>query len=143
MKLHEIYNRISKMADIEQSLLAQIQEKYFDKSVEEIYNEIKNKLSDAEKKRAENDSKFKFGLIISWYYDHCTNCAIDMENAQNLNCLIPVSSAMGRMNLLLENTEYTNWQNRHPDILSKLIMSGAEQKLNDILKKYNLSFTVS
>jgi len=47
------------------------------------------------------------------------------------------------MNLLLENTEYTNWQNRHPDILSKLIMSGAEQKLNDILKKYNLSFTVS
>lgn len=143
LKLYEIYNRISKIEDIEPKVLAQIQDKYFGKSIDDIYNEIKNDLSDTERKRAENESKFKFGLIIYWYYNYCMDCAIKNENSQNLNCLIPVSSAMGRINQFLENTEYMNWENRHPDILGRLIMSGAEEKLTGILEKYNIVSSIS
>lgn len=137
LKLYEIYNKISKIEDIEPELLAQIQDKYFGKSIDAIYSEIKNELSEKEIDRAETDSKFKFGLIIYWYYNYCTECAIRNDNVQNLNCLIPVSCAMGRINNFLEKTEYSDWKNRHPDIIAKLIMSGAEEKLDNILKKYS------
>lgn len=136
LKLYEIYNRITKIEDIESNLLVQIQEKYLGKALEEIYNQMKDNLSSMQRRRAESDSKYKFGLIIQWYYDLSAECAIQCEDGNNMNCMIPLSSAMGRLNEELKNTVREKWEDRHPDELCKMIMSEAEDRLLELIQLY-------
>lgn len=129
-KLYELYKFCSSIDDIDPKTKSMLEEKYFNRTFEQIYSDCKDYYSSAEIAKAESNPKVKMAMIFKWYFGRSTVSAIKGDLSEKLNFQIPCGPALGAFNEYVKGTELENWKNRNVDKIADKLMNGAADYLN-------------
>jgi len=129
-KLYEIYRNYNTLDAIDERTKKQIQTKYFGKTFDEIYEEIKSYHGTEVIEYAESNPKHKMALIFKWYFGYANKSALDGSNDNIVNYQIFSGPALGAFNEYVKGSELESWQNRHVDAIAIKLMKDAK-KLKD------------
>ena len=132
-KLYELYQRHGSLEEIDEKTRQQIQEKYFRRSFEDVWNETKAYYlaADPQKVREiESSPKHKMALIFKWYFVHTTRLAMRGASEQKVDYQIHCGPAMGAFNQWVKNTEMEPWRNRCVAAIAERLMQGTAQLMN-------------
>lgn len=132
-KLYELYKHYNSLEEIDDKTKNQIQERYFGRSFEEVWNETKafyEKELPSELEKIERSPKQYMSLIFRWYFVHTTRLAMKGSEKQKTDYQIHCGSAMGAFNQWVKGTSLENWRNRHVDEIAKKLMQETADLLN-------------
>lgn len=124
-KLYELYRQYNGLHEIDEKTCQQIQEKYFKRRFEEVWEETKAyylKEKPAEITKAEQNPKYKMALIFRWYFIHSSRLALQGSSEQTVDYQIHCGPALGAFNQWVKGTALENWRNRHVDVIAEKIM---------------------
>lgn len=129
-KLYDLYRYFNSLDDIDEKTKTQIQECYFRRSFQDVWEETKafylTEKPD-EVARAEKNPKNKMALIFRWYFIHTTRLAMKGIADQQADYQVHCGSALGAFNQWVKGTNLENWRNRHVDeIAEKLMLETAD-----------------
>lgn len=127
-KLYDLYRRYDSLDEIDPATRAVIEQKYFRRSLEDVWAETKRfyaGVAPAEVEKAEHNPKQKMAMIFRWYFVHTNRLALDGKPDDKLDFQIHCGPAMGAFNQWVEGTPYADWRNRHVDEIATLLMEGA------------------
>ncbi|MBV7320551.1 ACP S-malonyltransferase [Bacillus halotolerans] len=130
-KLHELYQRFGSLSEIDQKTLTQLEEKYFKRSIEKIYEDIKLHYPSAEIEKAERNPKHKMALIFRWYFRYSSQLAISGSEESKVDYQVHCGPALGAFNQWVKGSELESWRNRHVDDIGKILMRETAKLLND------------
>jgi trans-AT polyketide synthase/acyltransferase/oxidoreductase domain-containing protein len=133
-KLYELYQRHNSIDEIDAKTRQQIQERYFKRSFDEVWNETRayylkvdpGKMADIEK-----SPKQKMALIFKWYFVHTTRLAMRGSEEQKVDYQIHCGPAMGAFNQWVKGSELENWRNRRVADIAKKIMTATADVLTE------------
>lgn len=132
-KLYDLYLRHNALEDIDPKTRQQIQERYFRRSFEDVWADVReyfSKRAPEELEKAEINSKHRMALIFRWYFGHTSRLAQSGDQAQVVDYQIHTGPALGAFNQWLRGTPYENWRNRHVDDIARMLMEGTAEVLN-------------
>lgn len=132
-KLYDLYTHHQSLEEIDEHTKKILQENYFKRSFEEIWEETKvyyMKKNSLIVEKAEKNPKHKMALIFRWYFIHTTRLALKGSNEQQSDYQIHCGSALGAFNQFVKGTTLENWRNRHVDEIGTLLMTEAANLLN-------------
>lgn len=137
-KLYELYRQYDSIDEIDEKTKIQIQDKYFKRSFERVYEEVKSYYSAYEIEKAEQNPKHKMALIFKWYFGYSSRLALTGSEESKIDYQIHCSPALGAFNQWVKGSVLENWKNRHVDeIAMKLIKETAavlNQRYNNLLR---------
>lgn len=119
------------MSEIDQKTLTQLEEKYFKRSIEKIYEDIKLHYPSAEIDKAERNPKHKMALIFRWYFRYSSQLAISGSEESKVDYQVHCGPALGAFNQWVKGSELESWRNRHVDDIGKILMTETAKLLND------------
>jgi len=131
--LYELYRHYNSLDEIDNKTKAQLEEKYFRRSFEEVYAETKAYYSEYLPElieSAERNPKRKMALIFKWYFVHSMRLAKQGDLNQQINYQIHCGPAMGAFNQWVKGTALENWRNRHVDEIAQKLMQETAALLN-------------
>lgn len=129
-KLYDLYRQYNSLDEIDEKTRKQIQERYFKRSFEEVYEEVKSYISDREIEDAERNPKHKMALIFKWYFGHSTRLALTGSEDFKVDYQVHCGPALGAFNQWVKGTELEDWRNRHVDEIGKKLMIETAELLN-------------
>jgi trans-AT polyketide synthase/acyltransferase/oxidoreductase domain-containing protein len=136
-KLFELYRQYNSLNEIDEKTKNQIQERYFKRSFEEVYNDVKAFYPIQEIEKAERNPKHKMALIFRWYFGYSSRLALNGSTESKVDFQIHCGPALGSFNQWVRGTALESWKERHVDeIALKLMHETAElldQRLNTFL----------
>lgn len=121
-KLYELYQRYGSIRELDAKMLTQLEEKYFKRTIEDIYKDITMRYPAAEIEKAEQNPKHKMALIFRWYFRNSSNLAISGSEHSKVDYQIHCGPALGAFNQWVKGSELENWRNRHVDEIGKKLM---------------------
>lgn len=133
-KLYELYQRFNAIDEIDEKTRQHIQEKYFQRSFQEVWAETKNYYRRVDPKKiveVEKNPKQKMALIFKWYFVHSSRLALQGNVDQKVNYQIACGPAMGAFNQWVQGTDLESWRNRHVGDMAERIMQGTAELLNE------------
>ncbi|MBP2630736.1 MAG: PfaD family protein [Firmicutes bacterium] len=133
-KLYELYRKYNSLDEIDEKTKKQIQEKYFNKSFEEVYDDVKKFYPPHEIEKAERNPKHKMALIFRWYFGYSSRLALKGDEKCRVDYQIHCGPALGAFNQWVKETPLENWRNRHVDEIAKKMMSETAVLLNQRYK---------
>ena len=131
-KLYQLYCYCQSLDDIDSITKQRIEEQYFKRSFDDIWNQVKKYGSN------EENPKKKMALIFRWYFSHTSRLAREGIDQQTGDYQIHCGPAIGAFNQWVKGSALENWQNRHVDNIGEVLMLEAEKMLHDFLKKLTL-----
>ena len=129
-KLYDIYCRCNSLDDIDEVTRKQIEQKYFKKSFQEVYEEVKQFCPPEVIEKAERNPKNKMALVFRWYFGHCSRLALTGCKADKVDFQIHCGPALGSFNQWVKGTHLENWRNRHVDEIAEKLMIETAKLLN-------------
>ncbi|GBF33012.1 malonyl CoA-acyl carrier protein transacylase [Desulfocucumis palustris] len=139
-KLYDLYRRYNSLNEIDEKTRIQIQEKYFKKSFEEVYENVKSFYPAKEIERAEFNPKHKMALIFKWYFGYSTRLALSGSEESKVDYQVHCGPALGAFNQWVKGTSLENWKNRHVDEIGEKLMAETAELLNHRIKSFEKSF---
>lgn len=136
LKLYENYCRYESIKEIPQKEVEMITKKYFKVSFDEVYNNLKDKLSREIVKLAEEQPKYKMALIFKELLEQCFDDALKDKNENRVNYQIKSTSAIADLNNYLKDTYLMEWKNRKTADIGKKLMEDGEKYLIDNCRRY-------
>lgn len=133
-KLFELYRRYNSIDEIDEKTKKQIEEKYFKRSFEKVFEECKSFYSANEIEKAEQNPKHKMALIFRWYFGYSTNLALNGSKESRVDYQIHCGPALGAFNQWVKGSDKENWRNRHVDEIGKMIMAETAKLLSQRIK---------
>lgn len=127
-KLHELYRRFDSLDDIDAATRQQIEERYFRRTFDEVWQETRAYLAAHDTRavaQAETSPKHKMALVFRWYLGHSERAAMEGREADRLDFQVHCGPALGAFNQWVTGTELERWQDRHVDDIAEKIMVGA------------------
>lgn len=127
-KLYELYQHHSSWDAIEAKTQQQIENKYFQRPFEAVWQETKQYYMATHPDiltKAEQNPKQKLALVFKWYFIHTARLAMKGSDTQRVDYQIHCGPALGALNQWLKGTDLEDWQNRHVDMLAERLMTGA------------------
>ncbi|GGQ29121.1 ACP S-malonyltransferase [Streptomyces mutabilis] len=125
-KLYELYKNHESLDELDPVTADQVQSRYFKKSFEEIYADIRSGLPPKEAERAEKDPKHRMALVFRWYFDHSTRQALAGSEEGRVDFQVHCGPALGSFNQWVKGTELEDWRHRHVgDINERLVREAA------------------
>jgi trans-AT polyketide synthase/acyltransferase/oxidoreductase domain-containing protein len=129
-KLYDLWRTHDSLDAIDPKTLAQIEEKYFKRSLDAVWAETRAfylRAAPDEVAKAEANPKHKMALIFRWYFVHTMRLAIDGSPEQKVDYQIHCGPALGAFNQWVRGTELENWRHRRvADIALRLLEATAE-----------------
>ncbi len=122
-KLYELYQRYGSIRELDVKMLAQLEEKYFKRSIEDIYKEITLHYPAADIEKAEQNPKHKMALIFRWYFRYSSKLAISGSEHSKVDYQIHCGPALGAFNQWVKGSQLENWRNRHVDEIAKKLLT--------------------
>ncbi|TVX92162.1 ACP S-malonyltransferase [Paenibacillus agilis] len=135
-KLYELYRNFDSIEQIDERTRDMIEEKFFQKTFEEVYAEVRAYKSEAELEKAERDSKYKMALIFKWYFAMTNLAAIQGDPAQRVNYQIHCGPALGAFNQWVRGTHLEHWQQRHVDEIGRKLCDETAELLRRQVLQY-------
>jgi trans-AT polyketide synthase, acyltransferase and oxidoreductase domains len=132
-KLHELYMRFSSLEEIDEKTQQQIQQKYFKRTFDQVWEETEayyRKTDPSHLERIERNPKKKMALIFKWYFIHSTRLALAGKEEQRVDYQIQCGPALGAFNSSVRGTALENWRERRVAEIGARIMEGAARVLN-------------
>jgi trans-AT polyketide synthase/acyltransferase/oxidoreductase domain-containing protein len=141
-KLYDLYRHHNSIEEIDEGTRRQIQEKYFRRSFEEVWQETrafyrKNKPDEIAK--AERNPKHKMSLIFRWYFVHTIRIALEGDPTQKVDYQIHCGPALGAFNQWVKGSHLENWRMRHVDEIGEQLMNGAAEVLQTRLQQMQVA----
>lgn len=133
-KLYDLWRMHDSLDSIDQKTRTQIQEKYFRRSFDDVWEETKGfyqRSAPAEIAKAENDPKHKMALIFRWYFVHTMRLAAAGGTEQKVDYQIHCGPALGAFNQWVKGTPLEDWRERHVDDIAKRLLAGTARYLDD------------
>lgn len=134
-RLYDLYRIYDSIEKIDDKTINQIEKYYFKKSINDVYEEVKEYSTEKDIERMEKNPKYKMSAIFKWYFGHSSRAAISGNETCKVDFQIHCSPAMGYFNELVKGTELESWKNRHVDQIAKLLMKDAATHLNTYIDK--------
>ena len=135
-KLYELYQRHGSLDEIDEKTRRQIQDKYFRRSFDEVWQETKAYYLRSGRKsldELERHPKQKMALVFKWYFTHSSRLAREGADEQRVDYQVHCGPALGAFNAWVKGSELEPWRNRHVADIGCRIMEGAAQHLNQWL----------
>ena len=133
-KLYELYHRFRSLDDIDSGTRKHLQEKYFQKTFQEVFNLCKRYFPQKEIERALKTPKQKMALIFKWYLHQASSLAIGGQADRKLDFQVLCGPSMGAFNQWVKGTPLENWRNRHVDDIALKLMDATAELL---IERYN------
>lgn len=121
-KLFDLYRQYNSLDEIDEKTKTLIEEKYFQRSFEEVYEQLKRDKSPAQIAKAEQNPKHKMAMVFKWYFSHTTRLALEGKSESKIDYQIHCGPALGAFNQWVKGTPLENWRNRHVDLIGKQLM---------------------
>ncbi|KAF1018229.1 MAG: PfaD family polyunsaturated fatty acid/polyketide biosynthesis protein [Burkholderia sp.] len=132
-KLYELWKNHSSWEEIDAKTREQIQNKYFMRSFESVYEETRAYFLRAEPgeiEKAEKTPKHKLALVFRWYFVHTMRLAMSGSSQQKVDYQIHCGPAMGAFNQWVKGTELESWRNRRVAEIAHRLLEETVQLLN-------------
>jgi trans-AT polyketide synthase/acyltransferase/oxidoreductase domain-containing protein len=129
-KLYDLYRHYNSLDEIDEKTKNQLREKYFKRSFEEIYQEVKSFYPPREIERAARNPKYKMALIFRWYFGYSTRLALTGDETDKVNYQVQCGPALGAFNQWVKGTALENWRNRHVDEIGVKLIQETANLLN-------------
>jgi trans-AT polyketide synthase/acyltransferase/oxidoreductase domain-containing protein len=133
-RLYELYRRYESLNELDASTRKQIEEKYFNRSFDDVWSETRAYYAQAAPEvleAAERHPKQKMALIFRWYFIHTTRLALRGGPDQRVDYQIHCGPALGAFNQWVKGTHRESWRERHVDDIAEMIMEGAATVLEE------------
>jgi trans-AT polyketide synthase/acyltransferase/oxidoreductase domain-containing protein len=132
-RLYDLYRHHRSLDELDARTREQIQDKYFGRSFEEVWEETRAHYlqSDPEQvERAERNPKHKMALIFRWYFVHSMRLAMAGGQTQLRDYQVHCGPALGSFNQWVKGTPLEDWRNRRVADVGLKIMDGTARLLN-------------
>lgn len=139
-KLYELYKHYDSLNSINLKTRQQIQDKYFNRTFEEVYSDVKDFFSEVDPsqiEKAEKNEKHKMALIFRWYFNYATELALNGISDQKVNFQIHCGSSLGAFNQYVKGSVLEDWRNRHVDIIANKLLNDTVAYLNSRYSKFH------
>lgn len=130
-KLYEIYQKYDSIDEIDEKTKKLLEERYFHRTFEEIYEECKNYYDSEEIMKSIKNPKVKLAMILKWYFGYASQIALAGDKQDVVNYQVFTSSALGAFNQWVMGTDLEDWRQRHVDEIALKIMNEAAEYLNN------------
>ncbi|XKK15651.1 ACP S-malonyltransferase [Bacillus sp. CB28A.1] len=137
-KLYDIYRKYQSVDELDEQIKIQIQEKYFKKSFDEVFEEITKKSSFTEIQKAKKNPKYKMSLIFRWYLEYTLELALQGDKNNKVDYQVFCGPSLGSFNQWVKGTSLESWQNRNVDVIADRIML----ETADIFYKTSQKFSI-
>jgi trans-AT polyketide synthase/acyltransferase/oxidoreductase domain-containing protein len=139
-KLYMLYTQYGSLEQIPEVTKKQIEEKYFKKSFEAIWKEIRidylSKNREEEIQKAEQNPKSKMALTFRWYFKHSSQITFLGSEENRLDYQIHTGPALGAFNQWVKGTALESWRNRYVDKIAEKIMIETAQLLTQKFSEF-------
>ncbi|AEI40432.1 ACP S-malonyltransferase [Paenibacillus mucilaginosus] len=129
-KLYDLYRQYNAVEDIDEKTKAQLQDKYFKRSLQQVYDEVRSYHPPHVIEKAERNPKIKMALIFKWYFAYSTRLALSGNPENKVDYQIQCGPALGAFNQWVKGTELESWRNRHVDEIALRLMNATAELLN-------------
>lgn len=127
-KLYELYRRHQSWDEIDAETRAQIETKYFKRSVDAVWDETRAyylREAPEEIAKADRDPHHRLALICRWYFVHTARLALRGSDDQRVDYQIHCGPALGAFNQYVKGTPLEDWRARHVDEIAERLMTDA------------------
>jgi trans-AT polyketide synthase/acyltransferase/oxidoreductase domain-containing protein len=132
-KLHELYQRHQSLDEIDDKTRQQLEQKYFKRRFEDIYEEAKRYFAARQPQeiaKAEQSPKHKMALVFRWYFSYSNQLALTGNTDGKVDYQIHTGPALGAFNQWVKGTALESWQNRHVDEIAMRLLNETVELLN-------------
>ncbi|MBS1159648.1 MAG: fabD [Proteobacteria bacterium] len=122
-KLVALYRQHESIDELDAKTRQQLEERYFQRSLEAVFEELRGHCPAAELERAERSPKHRMALIFKRYFRDASRWALAGDSAHKVDFQIHCGPALGAFNQWVAGSELAPWRARHVDRLAERLMS--------------------
>lgn len=139
-KLYMLYSHYNSLNEIPAAIKTQLEEKYFQKSLDDIWRETKQyfqgKGDEKNIKMAEENAKHKMALVFRWYFGYTMRLAFAGDEKDKVNFQVHTGSALGAFNQWIKGTELESWRNRYVDKIAEKMMQATAELMTQRITRF-------
>ncbi|MCP3923116.1 MAG: ACP S-malonyltransferase [Desulfobacterales bacterium] len=135
-KLYSLYQHYDSLDKIDEKTKKQIEERYFKRSFDEIFEDCKDFYPAKEIEIAEKNQKNKMAMIFKWYFGLSTRLAMDGNEERRVDYQIQCGPALGAFNQWVKGTPLEDWKKRHVDEIGVKLMKETSSFLFKRLRSF-------
>ncbi len=121
-KLVALYRQFDSLDVLDAKTRQQIEERYFQRSLEAVLAEVQAEATPADLERAARNPKQRMALVFRRYFKDSTRWAMAGDADHKLDFQIHCGPALGAFNQWVAGTELASWRARHVDDLAERLM---------------------
>ena len=122
-KLASLYRQHESLDELEPKTRQQIEERYFRRSLDTVYDEVRATCPPGDLERVERSSKHRMAMVFKRYFRDATDWALAGDAAHKVDFQIQCGPALGAFNQWVAGTELAPWQARHVDVVADRLMT--------------------
>ncbi|MCX2725795.1 ACP S-malonyltransferase [Roseibium salinum] len=129
-KLVGLYRQHDSLDGIDAKLKAQIEERYFRRSFDEVFADVAKSYPASEIERAGRMPKHRMALVFKRYFKDTTNWALAGDMNYKVDFQIHCGPAQGAFNQSALGREFPSWRQRHADEIGLALLEQTADLLN-------------
>lgn len=132
-KLYSLYTHHDSLESVPASVLSQIENNYFRRSIGQVWEEVESHLSGTGRShdivKAKANSKFRMSLVFRWYFGYSTRLAFSGSSEDLVNYQVHTGPALGAFNQQAKGGPMESWTRRHVDQIAESLMEATAEHL--------------
>jgi trans-AT polyketide synthase/acyltransferase/oxidoreductase domain-containing protein len=135
-KLYELYQQHDSLDDIDDKTRAQIEEKYFRRTMSAVWQETQDYLRKASPHSLADIAskpKQKMAAIFKWYFAYSTRIALAGDKDSRVDYQVQCGPALGAFNQWIKGSSIENWRSRHVADIAERLMQGTAELMTERL----------
>jgi trans-AT polyketide synthase/acyltransferase/oxidoreductase domain-containing protein len=129
-KLYELYKRYDSLEEIDTATAEQLRHRYFKKSFDEVYAEVRASRPAREIEKADQEPKQKMALVFRWYFEYSLREALAGAGENRVDFQVYCGPALGAFNQWAKGSKLRDWRHRHVGEINELILREAADLLS-------------
>ncbi|MCG8569829.1 MAG: hypothetical protein MJB14_06790 [Spirochaetes bacterium] len=141
--LYDLYKKNSSLDDLDRETREKLETSYFQQSIDQILNEIKNNSLIEKPGRTEKFAylpKYEMSLVFKSYFQDAQKKAIAGNREYKSDYQIYCSPIMGAFNAWVKGTQLEKWKKRNVRLIAEKIMDDAAVFIYDKMKMLSSYF---
>ncbi|HEY0700981.1 MAG TPA: PfaD family polyunsaturated fatty acid/polyketide biosynthesis protein [Micromonospora sp.] len=134
-KLYSLYQQYDSLEAIDATTRQQLEQRYFKRTFDEVWAEVRRYRSAEEVARAEASPKHRMLLVFKWYFAYSNQLALDGDEENTVDFQVHCGPALGAFNQWVIGTPLESWRNRHVDDIGHRLMTGTADLLDRRLRE--------
>lgn len=126
-KLAALYRQHDSLESLDPGFLAQLEERYFQRSLAQVFDDIRNGFRGGEFEGA--DPKRRMGMVFKRYFRDTMRWAIAGSQQHKVDFQIHCGPALGAFNQWVAGTPLRDWSQRHVEDIGDRLMGETESLL--------------